>query len=209
MKNNKFASNLTHGGRYTKLYQVWINMRRRCNSPKSQFYHRYGGRGISVCPEWGEFIVFKKWAESNGYKEGLSIERNNNDGNYEPSNCSWIPRCQQSQNRSSNVIKTIGKNQVRVSDLQESGLSYRAAHYRLMLLSGEVKRSNIDHAGKQAIKEAIENGHRVKEIASYFNKSEQNISGHLRKMGVPKQSRWSNRFTKLPDFKLTEEPHKI
>ena len=85
----KYRDRTTHGMSKTKLFKVWINMRERCLSPKCPAYKDYGGRGISIGIEFGAFIDFYKWAISSGYKEGLTIDRKNNDGNYTPDNCRW------------------------------------------------------------------------------------------------------------------------
>lgn len=81
-----------------KLYHTWIQMRRRCyakNDPRSA---RWGGRGISVCAEWDQdFAAFEKWALAHGYKPGLSIDRIDSDGNYEPSNCEFVTRGENSR----------------------------------------------------------------------------------------------------------------
>lgn len=88
-----------------KLYSVWDNMRKRCSDPNGKRYKNYGGRGISVCEEWkNNYLAFAKWAEENGYEDGLTIDRINNDGNYEPSNCRWTDRITQANNRTTNVI---------------------------------------------------------------------------------------------------------
>ncbi len=76
----------------SKLYTIWANMKQRCNNYKAQRYHRYGGRGIRVCYAWESFYGFKIWAEKNGYKEGLSIDRKDNDGDYKPGNVRFIPK---------------------------------------------------------------------------------------------------------------------
>lgn len=78
-----------------RLYGVFHNMKYRCNTPTSDAYHNYGGRGISVCEEWnGEngFLAFKTWAYENGYDDTLTIDRINPDLGYCPENCRWIPK---------------------------------------------------------------------------------------------------------------------
>ena len=73
-----------------RLYRIWQCMLNRCRRPKDKYYHRYGGRGISVCEEWHSFQPFYEWAMANGYKDNLTIDRIDVDGNYEPSNCQWL-----------------------------------------------------------------------------------------------------------------------
>ena len=94
----------THGLSGEKLYELWSSIKRRCNNKNSENYHRYGGRGIKMCSEWlhnpTEFI---KWAKENGYKEGLSIDRKDNNGNYEPSNCKWSTVLEQARNKRNNI----------------------------------------------------------------------------------------------------------
>jgi hypothetical protein len=85
------------------LYTVWACMRDRCNRKKNSGYHRYGGRGIRICEEWNDFQVFFYWATTNGWQEGLTIDRRDNDGNYEPSNCRFTTYTIQANNKSTNV----------------------------------------------------------------------------------------------------------
>lgn len=81
----------THGLSKHPLYNVWRNMKYRCYNRNDNNYHRYGGRGVTVCKAWREdFISFYKWAMENGYAEGLTIDRVRNNGNYTPSNCRFI-----------------------------------------------------------------------------------------------------------------------
>jgi hypothetical protein len=88
-----------HGMCFTPIYYVWGDMKSRCNNKSHSGYENYGGRGITVCDEWrNDFLTFNKWAINNGYKDGLEIDRINNNGNYEPSNCKFSTRSQNSQN---------------------------------------------------------------------------------------------------------------
>ena len=79
----------THGMTDSRLYGIWSTMKRRCDNPKVESYRLYGGRGISVCTEWERFEPFRDWSLLNGYKDGLSIDRIDNDKGYSPDNCKW------------------------------------------------------------------------------------------------------------------------
>lgn len=97
-KENNKTKAYVHGKCGTKLHRIWLSMRQRCNNKRGKDYKNYGGRGISICGAWDEYIEFEAWAMSNGYLEGLSIERINNDGDYCPENCTWIPKGDQNKN---------------------------------------------------------------------------------------------------------------
>ena len=86
-----------------RLYGIWRKMHFRCESEAHPHYHRYGGRGIKVCEEWNSLIVFGKWALENGYAPELTLDRIDNDGDYEPSNCRWATHKEQMNNTSRSI----------------------------------------------------------------------------------------------------------
>lgn len=97
--------NATHGMKCTKLYRIWSGIKDRCLNPDSVKYADYGGRGIAVCEEWRHsFVAFQNWAISAGYRDGLSIDREDNDGPYSPVNCRWVGRVVQANNKRSNRL---------------------------------------------------------------------------------------------------------
>ena len=76
---------------YSRIYNIWRLMKRRCNNKKDTHYYAYGGRGIMVCDEWNNSDSFIEWAYSHGYTNDLELDRIDPNGNYEPNNCRWIP----------------------------------------------------------------------------------------------------------------------
>lgn len=106
LKKEKFTRK-THGQRYSKLYKIWESMKRRCNSAKCERYACYGGRGIKYISEWDKFENFHEWAISSGYVDGLSLDRINADGNYEPNNCRWVPLKEQAYNKTTSLRFTL------------------------------------------------------------------------------------------------------
>jgi hypothetical protein len=132
-KNSK-----THGFSKTRLYRVWRGMITRCENPNSDYYYSYGGRGIKVCPEWRhDFLSFRKWSLSNGYDENAkfsecTLDRIDNDGDYEPSNCRWVSMKEQSKNRRVTVFVEIESVYKPLVDLSEEfGVNYGTLRSRI------------------------------------------------------------------------------
>lgn len=89
----------THGQFGKPIYIVWSNMRLRCDNPRNKSFKNYGGRGITYAREWATFAPFWAWAKSSGYAPGLTLERIDVNGNYEPGNCTWATATAQARNR--------------------------------------------------------------------------------------------------------------
>lgn len=117
-------SNLRHGLRHTRIYNVWRNMRRRCFNPKDKGFKNYGGRGITVCPEWAGADGFKAFYEyvsklEHFGEEGYSLDRINVNGNYEIGNLRWATDAEQRRNRTDNHYVEVGGETMIISDLSK------------------------------------------------------------------------------------------
>lgn len=131
-KELRIKQNTTHGLTNHPLYTVWNSMKGRCMNPKDPSYRNYGARGISICDEWLDFRCFYEWAMASGYTKGLTIERINNDGDYCPENCCWIPREEQSANRRMNRFLTFaGQTKTMSQWAKEFGLKRETIRDRI------------------------------------------------------------------------------
>lgn len=106
-----------HNGKHTRLYKIWGSMKSRCFNINIEAFCNYGGRGITVCDQWkNDFKAFYDWAMSNGYKEDLTIDRIDVNGNYEPSNCRWATYKEQNNNRRTNFYIEYHGQKKTISD---------------------------------------------------------------------------------------------
>ena len=101
----KFKGKTKKNTHNNRIYNIWYNMKRRCYKENYKDYKNYGLRGIIICDEWLEdFMNFYVWSIKNGYKDNLTIDRIDVNGNYEPSNCRWIPLEEQLHNQRKNLL---------------------------------------------------------------------------------------------------------
>lgn len=123
----------THGMSDTRLFNIWSGMRTRCYNKSDYHYKWYGARGITICDDWkNDFQAFYDWSMQNGYKEDLSIDRIDNDGNYCPGNCRWITHHEQSYNTRSNVYLTYNGETKCVSEWSNIiGISDGTLYHRI------------------------------------------------------------------------------
>lgn len=112
-------NNTKHSGSRTRLYIIWKGIRQRCNNPNCKIYKNYGGRGIKICNEWNDYNNFKEWAINNGYKENLSIDRIDVNGNYTPENCRWTTSKVQANNKRNNRLLTLNGTTKTMSEWSE------------------------------------------------------------------------------------------
>jgi hypothetical protein len=95
------------------VYVAWQNMKARCLNPNHEKYHRYGGRGITICNDWMTCAAFAAWAFANGWQRGLTLDRHDNDGGYNPSNCQWIICGRNSRKKSTTKLTIEIAKQIR------------------------------------------------------------------------------------------------
>lgn len=157
----------THHSSRTRLYEIWHGMKQRCNNPRSKDAHNYSERGIAICQEWNDsFESFRDWAISNGYQDGLSIDRIDVNGNYCPENCRWSTASEQCRNTRVNHLLTFnGKTQPIASWADETGIDYYTLSKRIE------KGWSVDRALTQPV------DHRKNKYKDCIRKEDSNVSG--------------------------------
>lgn len=140
----------THGLSRHPLYNVWIHMIKRCSDPKNAAFQNYGGRGIRVCERWSKFENFFADMER-AYRPGLTIDREDNDGDYEPSNCRWANDVQQSENRRVAISLTFdGRTQSLKAWAKELSFNYSTLRNRVQLYGWPAERALTTAAATQS-----------------------------------------------------------
>lgn len=108
--------NKKHGDTHSRLWTIWCGMKSRCDYIKNIEYHNYGGRGITYCSEWNDYVNFKEWALDHGYQDDLTLERIDCDKDYCPNNCTWATMKQQQNNKRNTIRFTINNENHSVSE---------------------------------------------------------------------------------------------
>lgn len=125
----------THHETKTRLHKIWEGMHSRCENPNHKHYASYGGRGITVCDEWSEYVPFRDWAIKAGYRNNLTIDRIDVDGNYSPENCRWATIREQQNNKRSNHLICLDGVSHTIGEWSEM-LGIRKTTLRMRLASG-------------------------------------------------------------------------
>ena len=130
-RNHLLTVTQTHGESKTRLYRVWLAMRRRCYNPNVDAYKWYGAKGIKVCDEWNtSFPAFKEWALASGYDENAqkgacTLDRKDGSKDYSPENCRWISQKEQQRNTSANHFVDYKGKRITIAELSEiTGIPY-------------------------------------------------------------------------------------
>lgn len=144
----KVKHNMTN----TRLYNIWRDMKSRCLNPNNKRHKFYFDKGITVCDEWkNDFMNFYNWAINNGYRDNLTIDRINNDGNYEPKNCRWATITEQNNNQSNNIRIKYNECEYTLSELS------RIYNIKRATLYDRIKRGwTIDEALNKKVAKGIE-----------------------------------------------------
>lgn len=141
------ADSTTHGGSRTQLYQTWRGVLDRCTNPKHRAWKNYGGRGISVCADWRSFEVFRV-AMGERPSPKHSLDRIDNDGNYEPGNVQWSTKSTQMRNTRVNARVTFGgETKSRTAWAETMGIGVETLRARIERYGWSVERALTTPAG--------------------------------------------------------------
>lgn len=171
-KENTSIMKTTHGLTNTRLYRIYHNILARCYNQKNISFERYGKRGIIVCEDWKkDFSNFYNWAMDNGYNDKLTIDRINNNGNYEPSNCRWATNKQQANNRCTSTSIFYDNKYFTISELATTyNLNEKCLRKRInnkWSIKKAISTPSMDYANKQYF--AFGESHNLREWAKIKN----------------------------------------
>lgn len=173
--NNQISSwkarNVSHGLSKNPLYNIHRSMLERCYNPVRRSYKNYGARGVSVCEEWlNSFQTFIDWGEANGYKKGLHLDRINNDGNYEPSNCRFVTPRENCRNTSRTIIiEKDGVKKPLIQWCEELDIRYNVAIIRYKKGWEVARLLNPLLYGSAIKKNYLSTSRKIKELARIIN----------------------------------------
>ena len=148
--------NSKHGMSGSRLYKIYRGMKQRCNNPNEPAFSNYGGKGVTICQEWdNDFVPFMEWALANGYEEDLTIDRVDSSGNYEPGNCRWLTRAENTRRarlgkkgskRKSKFYEYKGRTQTLEEWSEELELPYGALYMRLTGKASGMSKWTVEEA---------------------------------------------------------------
>ena len=145
-----------------RLLSIWKNMNTRCKNPNYEKYHKYGGKGITICKEWGDFQKFRFWALSNGYTNELTLDRKNVNGNYDPSNCRFVTSSLQAFNKGSYHQGTSNLKGVNKyidgrwqAQIQSKGIKKNLGYYQTEEEARKVYQKEYDRINKELEEESF------------------------------------------------------
>lgn len=153
---------MKRSGKSNGVYNSWQNMKGRCLRKTHPKYHRYGGRGIGICDEWISIIGFSQWAFSSGWKDGLTLDRIDNDGNYEPSNCWWVSPSFNSRKKSTTkvsfeIAQKIRKRALKGEDEHDLAEEFNVCHGTIWHIT-----NNITHVSDMQCTKKLQSLGRLK-----------------------------------------------
>lgn len=143
---------------YVNIYWAWKSMKQRTLNPKCKAYPNYGGRGVGICEQWLEFEPFLEWSLNNGWKKGLELDRADNNGDYTPSNCRWVERRTNVNNRRKTVVLEVNGEKKPLTEWAEIIGCDRA------MITYWIKNHGKSYAAER-IAEALDNGYKKRNFS--------------------------------------------
>lgn len=187
----------THGLSRHPVHYVWSAVKSRCYNQNAKLYHRYGGRGITMCADWrNNFIAFYNWMIDNGWSKGLQIDRIDNNGNYEPTNCRLVSSQVNNNNKSTNHFITCnGETKTLIQWSRECGVSYVTILQRMKTMSiedalrkGKIKRKQGKSTQHLTSKYSYDT---ISEIRKLFKNDGISIRQISRELKIPFRTVWN------------------